>query len=231
MGCGTLATLGLGLAGTGLSLDASLGEQRNMNNAVNWELGQQQGFQKKATPVFQQSLAQSTPQAMTGQQAAGQQQFLNASRNAALTPLSLPSQVSGQTDNASNIAYQGQQARNQLSQGNNAALQGYSNIGLQQYLKDLSANSQLGLINNQAQQTLGILPSLLQGAQQSRSGESAIGSLLGTAGLLTGLGSASGLFGQAPMATGGQFSNLLGRLPSSGQMSFDPLLGNYFQLP
>lgn len=226
MGCGTLAALALTGAGAGLGVDASIGERNAMNNAVNQQLAAQQGFQKQATPVFQQSLGASTPQAMQGQQQAGQQQAAAATRNAALQPLASPSLPF--SNPATNISYQGQQAKNAQQQGASAALRGYSNIGLQQALKDLSANSQLGLIGNQARSSASVFPYLLQGASQSRSGEASLGSLLGSLGTLTGLGSAAGLFGSAatPSSTIG-WANAL-KTPIGGSVT--PLSG-YMGIP
>lgn len=207
MGCGTLVALGLGGAGAGLGVDAASQEQSAMNQAVQNQINAQNQYQKKGLGVFNQSLAQSTPTAMTGQQATGAQQYLDASRQAALTPLSLPSNASAALPGNQNIAYQGQQAKNQLAQGANAQLQGYGNIGLSQYLKDLQANSQLGVIGTQAQRSAQAFPTLLQGAANSSQNEASWGKILSTLGALTGVGSSVGLFGNAatPAYTVGQY--------------------------
>ena len=80
-----------------------------------------------------------------------------------------------------------QNATNAAGQQANANLQGYSNYGFQQGLKDLSANSQLGLIGNQARSAESVLPYELQSAANADSGLASLGSLLGTAGSLAGL--------------------------------------------
>jgi hypothetical protein len=111
--------------------------------------------------------------------------------------------------NAANVAYQGQQTKDQLAQGANADLQGYSNIGVQQGLKDQSVNSQLGVIGTNARRSASIFPTLLQNAQISANGEASIGSLLSTLGSFLGLASATGLLSKAatPTSTLGSFSS------------------------
>ena len=222
MGCGTLIGLALGVGGAVVKEDAASKEQDAMNQAVQQQLNQQNAFAKQGTNLFQNSLSQSTPQAMGQQQAAGAQQVLGASKAAALTPLALPSNQGIQDQ----VSSAGQQAKNSLAQQSNAQMQGYGNIGLSQYLKDLSTNSQLGVIGKQAQQSANVFPSVLQGAANSQGDLSALGSLLGTAGMLTGMGSASGLFGgaaTAPTLAGVGLANNAGQLGQFGMMANNPL--------
>jgi len=200
MGCGAgIAALALGGAGAGFGVDAASSEQDAMNQVTQQQINAQNAYAKQGMGVFNQSLAQSTPEAMQQQQAAGAQQVAQATQKAALTPMGLPSNAN--PNPAANIAYQGQQVKNQLAQGANADLQGYNNIGLQQYLKDLSTKSQLGVIGTNASRSASIFPTLLQNAGQSSSNEASIGSLLGSLGSILGIGSAVGLFGGAAAPT------------------------------
>jgi hypothetical protein len=207
MGCGTIAALALGGAGAGAKIDAASSERDAMNQTTQQQINTQNAYAKKGMSVFDQSLAQSTPQAMSQQQQAGSQQVAQATKAAALTPVSLPSNTD--QSNAANVSYQGQQAKNQLAQGANADLQGYSNIGLQQGLKDQSANSQLGVIGTDASRSASIFSTLLQNAQNSSSGEASIGSLLSTLGSVLGMASATGLLSKAatPASTLGSYSS------------------------
>ncbi len=191
MGCGTIVGLLLGGAGAGVSELANVNTRNTMNDTVNQELARNQAYQKQGSQVFNQSLAQSTPQAANQQIGQGQQQLAGLISNAQATPMSASMPSFG------NVNTQTQTAKNQLSNTAAANIGGYSNYGLQQYLKDLQAQSQLGVINKNAQGWANILPAQLQQASQSQSGLSALGSLLGTGGLLAGL---SGL-GAAPAAS------------------------------
>lgn len=207
MGCGTIAALALSGAGAGAKIGAASSESDAMNQATQQQINAQNAYAKKGMSVFDQSLAQSTPQAMSQQQQTGSQQVAQATQAAALTPVGLPS--NSNPSNAANVAYQGQQTKDQLAQGANADLQGYSNIGVQQGLKDQSVNSQLGVIGTNARRSASIFPTLLQNAQISANGEASIGSLLSTLGSILGMASATGLLSKAatPTSTLGSFSS------------------------
>lgn len=239
MGCGTLAALALTGAGAGAKMYAGQQEQNAMNNATNAELQQQQQFQKQGSQIFQNSLAQSTPQAAQQQIGQGVQNIAGATQASALPPVSLPQ--TGPTSNAARVSYSGQDAQNQRGAQANAGLQGYGNFTLQQGLKDLSANSQLGLLGNQAAASERVLPYMLQQAANSQAPLAGIGSLLGTAGQLVGIGSLTGAFGGGAAAapTAGQIGALgagfgpttasfANSLPSAtttfGQSAFSPLM-------
>lgn len=192
MGCGTLAALGLTLTGTGAQFAGQQKERSAANAAVGAELGRQQGFLNRAQPVFQQSLAQSTPSAAQQQIGQGQQQALQDINRVQAIPLSASMPSFGNVNTANQVARQG------LANKAYSEFKGYSNYPLQQYIKDLSAGSQLGLIGSEAQASEGVLPYELQQAAQSQQGLEALGSLLQMGGMLTGL---SGLL-KAPTALG-----------------------------
>ncbi|MDE2097298.1 MAG: hypothetical protein KGL39_08655 [Patescibacteria group bacterium] len=180
---------------------ANQDERNAMNDATAQQIAQQQAYQNKAMPLFQQSLAQSSPNAMAQQQQQGAQKVTNAQQQAALVPLALPSNVGSTNQSLQNVSNTGQAARNALAQASDAQAQGYSNIGLQQGIKDLLTNSQLGLINTEAARSAQYFPQILEAAGQSEQGLSAAGGLLGSLGALLGVGSAVGAFGQSANAT------------------------------
>lgn len=217
MSCGTLAALGLSLAGAGTQEYANVKDNNAANAAEQQELARQAQFSNQAKGVFNQSLAQSTPQAAQNQQQQGAAQILGASKAAQLPGLSLGSVDTGQGNNANNVSYVGSQAENALNQGANAQLQGYTSGNLQQSLQDQQARNQLGAINSNASSWQAALPLQLQQAANSNSGLSALGSLLGTAGQVTGL---SGLMNGGGL--GSNASPIQGMNPSS--------LTNYGQL-
>ena len=208
MACGTLAGLALGLGGTAANEVANSNIRNQSNAAVANALAQQQQFQQKASNVFNQSFNNSTPQAAQQQVQSGQNQLGGLIGNIAQTPLSLSSPTFGLTN------ADAQQARQSNSNQAAANLGGYSNYPLQQYLSNLNANSNLGLISNQAQGAYSTLGPLLSQAQQSQQGLQALGSLLGTSGNLTGLmGGVNNGLGNG--YTGSQL-NMLGGLGSQG---------------
>jgi hypothetical protein len=178
-------------AGAGVS---EIGVQKSsnaMNKATQNEINQQNNYAKQGQQVFQQSLAQSTPGAAQQQIQQGQQQAANSIAQAQQTPLSLSQPSSGGQNNADNTARQG------LSNASASNYFGQSNYPLQQYLKDLQANSQLGVIGNQSQQAARNFPTYLQAAGQAGQGLQAAGSLLGSFGGLLG----AGLSSAAPAVT------------------------------
>lgn len=180
MSCAALAGLALSAAGAGVGAYSSHEAKQNMNDVLQQQLAQQKKFQGQGNQVFQESLGKSTPKAVNQDLASGQNQFLNAASQAQAVPLGLPNAATTNEDSSASKARAGLGAK-ALSD-----FAGYSNIGQQQYLKDLDASSRLGVINNQAGQTASLLGPELQNAQNSMSGLSAFGNLLGSAGGLVG---------------------------------------------
>lgn len=183
--CTGLEVAGLvtALAGTGLSISGAQTASNNMNNALKTELLRQQGYAKQGQSVFQQSLQQSTPQATKAGLDQGTQQAQQVQAQARAVPLSLSSTV-GVPSNYTNDSTQ--QARTGLSDQANAKNQSYNAFAVQQALRNLLTNQQLGVIGSQAQASGGVLPYELQAAQQSGAGQQGFGSILQSLGGLLG---------------------------------------------
>lgn len=201
---GLLLTVGGGAAGVVASSD----ERNAMNQATENELNRQQQYAKQGQSIFENSLNQSTPQAVQNQIGQGTQRALAGYQQLqnqqvpgfqqGLTQVN-PSKSFNATENALTNAKIGQQ--------NNAgaALQGYQASGVQQGIKDLSARTGLNQIGSFAQASENVLPLELQAAANSRSGLAGLGSLASTAGGLMSLygainptsGPSLGLGGQA----------------------------------
>lgn len=194
MGVETIAGLAASLIGAGLSASAASSEQNAQNNAVKQELLRQQGFAQQGQKVFANNLAASTPQATQSGIQTGANQAANAVQLARAVPLSLGQSVSipGQDSYS-----QATSARTALSDQANAANQGYNQFAVQQALRNLLSNQQLGVIGQASQSSGGILPYEVQQAGQSSAGQAGLGSLLSSLGGVLGLGAASGgnLFG------------------------------------
>ena len=206
MACGAIASLALSVAGAAMQSGANQLTQNNMNDLTEQELQRQQAFARKGQQVFQNSLGQSTPSSAQQQLNQGQQQALGNIQQVQGVPLSLSMPSSTGINTAANTA------RQNMSNQAAAGYQGRSNFPLQQYLKDLSANSQLGLIGNQAQQSESVLPYELSQAQNSYGWLSGLGGLLGTAGSLVGMsGLASAGAGAGAASSSGDYLDLMGQ--------------------
>jgi len=182
--------LALAAAGTGLGVDASVESQRAMNDAANAELQRQQAYAAQGRKVFNQSLGQSTPQAVQQQMAKGAE---NAAQEYAKLQQNQPPALGLGVDTMGQNPFLAQ-TQNAITQGQlqntnaaNAQLQGYGASDVAQAIKDLQARTQLGQIGSFAQGSENILPLEMQQAQGSHAWESGLGSLLGTAGGLLSL--------------------------------------------
>ena len=178
---GLLTTVGGATAGVIASSD----ERNAMNQATQNELNRQQQFTKQGKSIFENSLSQSTPQAVQGQIGQGTQRALAGYQQ--LQSQQVPGFQQGLTQinpNKSFNATENALTQAKVGQQNNAgaALQGYQQSGVQQGIKDLSARTGLNQIGNFAQASENVLPLELQAAANSRSGLAGIGSLLNTAG-------------------------------------------------
>jgi hypothetical protein len=185
MGIGTIATLGglaLSAAGTGVSIANAAATQKRMNDIIRSQVAASEEFQKQASPEFEKSLGASGAEAAKRALASGEQEALQGYREVSGVPTTAPSPFL--QDSLINARVQ---ARVGQSQQANAALQGYQNVGLQQFLANQRANQNLGIISGLAGSRAAITPFLLQGAQNQGQNLAAVGSLLGTAGSLAGV--------------------------------------------
>jgi len=168
-------------AGTGLSMAGAAESRDRMNRTIEQQLAAQQQFQRQASPVFQQSLQESTPQRVQSQIDLGSQsasEMYNRLRSLPTGTSSLPTDDRTQSQTQQKI---------QQQQGAQAGLQGYQASSLAQWLKDLETRNQLGIISNLSQGQANITGPLLNYAQQAGAGLAGVGSLLGTGGSLLGM--------------------------------------------
>jgi hypothetical protein len=181
MGCGLLAALGTTALGAGLDYAGGQQSKNAMNNVVNSTIGRENQFTNQAQGVFNNSLAQSTPKAAQQQMGQGQQQLGGLISQAQNVPASFSMPSFGATNTAQQGVRQG--LSNQAAQN----MAGYQTYGIDQAIKDLQANSQLGVIGNEAQSAASIMPVQLQQASQRGQPLQAAGGLLGSLGELGGL--------------------------------------------
>lgn len=200
MGCSTLVGAALSLAGAGVNEAAALKTQDKMNDIMAANQTQQNQLQQKNQGVFQNSLAQSTPDAAKQQVQIGADKFKNAAQQAQNVPLGLASNSLTSTDKSADTARAG------LNRDAMANYAGYGQYGVEQGLKDQAANSQIGANNNQSQFINSLLPSELGAAQNTYSGLNSFGSLLGAGGNLVGaFGSLGALKPQTSLSQIGQY--------------------------
>lgn len=217
MGCGTIiATL---LDSGGAAVDAYGGYEGSHANydtgkAENLVAGQDisamNQFGQNAMSKFNQNLANSTPQAANADLMAGQQQFTSAANTTDQAQPGFASPLNQKSQAASN-------AKAQMGAKAMGGLAGYSNIPLQMGLGNQYTNSQIGLINQLAQQRQSIMPGLMQLAASGNQSTLARGQLFEGLGKL--LFGAGGMFRGS--GNGGGIANGGGLQSSLSMPSFD----------
>ena len=153
-----------------------------MNQVLRRQLGATEEFQRQATPEFQKSLGETGPIAGLRNIQQGASESSGLAAQLARLPYSsaaspIPTDPLVQARTAADIG---------RSTAANAALQGFSNFSLQQWLADQRARQNLGVLSGLAGSRSEITPYLLSGAQNKGQDLAAVGSLLGTAGSLAG---------------------------------------------
>lgn len=198
------------LLGSGLGAYANYKAGNAMDDVVKKQLEQQRAYQDKGNAIYQGSLAQSTPSAAQGQIGAAQARGLYDRLQSVPLNTNTSQAVSDPAQsNARASAY------GQLLGVPNAELQGITNYNLQQWIKDLQANTALGVNNFQAGNSASAYPYKVQDAAHSQDTLSGIGSLLSTFGGLAGQYGA----GQQGFQNGlAQSSNPAGLTPAQIQL-------------
>jgi hypothetical protein len=197
-----LAGLALSAGGAAAQAEGAAKDQSAMNTAVEDEVAQQQQYANQGRNVFEQSLSKSGPQTAQADIQQGQEQALTDYQKLEGLDLNASGQSAPfQTDKS---ALNVDTGRTSLSNAAQAKLQGYSEWDLQQQIKDLQANGQLGVIATNARNTANLLPYQLQAAQHAGDAWTGVGSLLSTAGGVAGSLGALGGLGEAAAATAGE---------------------------
>ena len=174
-----LLGLALAAAGTGVSMTAAESAKKAANDQLLQQLNKQREYQKRATPIFEQSLSSSQPeevQSYLNQDSQTNKQLLNFVQN------TMPSS----TRENPLERVRSNAAINQQNQAN-AALQALRNFSTQQFLQNRDTSNQLGVVSGLSAASAQNSPYLINQAMQSQSGLSGIGSLMSTAGGLTAL--------------------------------------------
>jgi len=190
MGLETLALVGLALsaAGTGAGMAASAEEAGAMNDKVQAELERQKKFQKKATPVFEKSLGESGAPTMQANVASGQQRLAEEYARLAAVPLTANDPLGSNAPIPLNpSAAAGTRMAENLAATTGARAGGWNESSLQQSIKDILTNSQLGVIGQQAKISAAPLPYEIQQAGQSWDWLKALGMAGQSAGGLAGM--------------------------------------------
>jgi hypothetical protein len=193
-----LVALALSAAGTGTQMAASEAERKKMEDKARAELSRQKGFQRQSQVELQKSIAQSGPDVARKQMDTGKQTLMDQYSKLADLPLAASS--------AAESIPVSQSTRGAAESTNQAAQQAQANLGsmdewtLQQSIKNLRAQQQLGLVSSFARGSQGVLPYELQSAQHSAEGLRAAGMGMSLAGSLAGLYGSLGTLA-APAAT------------------------------
>lgn len=184
MGQAALPLIGLAIsaAGTGVSVAANRSAQKRMNDQVKASLARQDTFTRRGDDLFKKNLGETGAAAATRNIAQGEQQAADLYRSVQALPsgAGLPATNDATVNNRTGLEIAN---ANQAS----AALQGYPNMSLLQWLNNAETDRLLGVNNNLSASNARILPYQLQGAQASAADMAALGSLLGTGGSLLGM--------------------------------------------
>jgi len=180
MGMGGVAQMvGSGISNI-FSTIANAEDVAAMNKAAANIIAQEQGAAKQGGDIFQQSLDKSTPQAAESQIKQGQDQALNED-NRLQGQLSLQDIIGGGGGSKPNVTSGTAGAKIAAGTQAGAKNQGYTNYSLQQYLKDVTANSALGLNNARAQGIASTLGPMEEQASQTGNELAGIGQTIGAA--------------------------------------------------
>lgn len=172
-------------AGAGLNMAANVADTKAENDVVGQELSNQKKFQQRGTDAFQKNVQQN---AGLGN---AQQQIGQGASEAQKLYATLQGQSTGQPTGLMAPTQQGLVAQQGLTQQQNAAasqIPGLGNWQTQQNVGNILTNSTLGSINSESRDSAANLPALLQGASRTGAGLSGAGGILGSLGMLAGLG-------------------------------------------
>lgn len=171
-------------AGAGMSMASAADARSNMNRVTEQQLAATQALQKKATPIYQANLEQSTgPKAQEVMQTAEQQaladykKYAEAQQHDATNPLENSRERLAQSRNAAEV---------QRAQGASAALQKYPALGNAWMQGNINTNARLGNVTSQVDSLGMAYPALMSNAQHSGDTGQSIGSLIGTVSQLGG---------------------------------------------
>lgn len=169
-------------AGTGAQMAGASSAQHSMNSKMAAELQRQQEWQKQASNTFAQSLAQSGPDTAQAQMKKGSEDKL-----AAYNQLGAQPAVFSQPGLAVSGPVQSMSQGTTLANSNTvrANLGGLDEWSLNQMIKNIRAQQQLGLIGANSRQSASLLPGELNNASHAGDDLSGIGSLIGSLGKLT----------------------------------------------
>jgi len=199
-----IAALAVAAAGTAYSVKSAEDQSSAMQDALDATLASQRKYQKTANAAAQQSLEQSGPAVAKKEIGQGAANLENAYKAITSVPVTQPGQQNAPT--TSMVPDKGTKVNLQQSNQARAALGGYDEWALQQWIKDLQTQQQLATASTLARLNTSQLPYQLWQAQNSAGTEQMIGQGLTTAGNL------GGAIGTA--ATGG---NLFAGLSGAGR--------------
>lgn len=187
--CLPAAAIALTAAGTGATMAGNAKAQRNMERKVQQELIRQKGYQQQADAVYQANAQASDPTKAKSEISSGASEREQAYQQAQAVPLGL-SQAQNVIDTPTQETAD---AKTSLSNRSRSALMGYEQQALLQALRNSQANNQIGAIGGFSRGSNSVLPLELSAAQRSGEGLQNLGSLLGLAGMATGVAGTTGL--------------------------------------
>lgn len=181
----------LALAGTGFQIAGAKKSQKAADSAYSAEMQRQKVLRDQSQAVLGTSQGQMTPESVMSKTKAGAERHKAGYDAAEGVPLAASAATAPLQRSATTVNTNREQARQESSDTRRAGLMGYSEWELQRAIENLLNNQQLGLTQNFAQGSNSVLPLELQAAQRAGEGLTGFGSLLSTAGMMTGLAGAT----------------------------------------
>lgn len=181
--------------GAGLQAAGAAKARNAMNDRTSAELNRQRKFRQEGKERFAGSLQQSTPERAKGLLQEGEQMSLARSKQTQSVPLTIEQPEQGSTTQVRDRA--------EMNRGNRAraAVSAQPWWTLNQAIKDIRANQELGTINNFAQGSQAQLPLEIQDASHKGDTLAGIGSLVSMLGSLYGISSIASGAGAASATT------------------------------
>lgn len=183
------AGIGLAAAGAGLSIAANNADQSAINAARSKESAAQQGYQARASGIFNQNLPNNSAAAAQAEIAKGQgerQNAFSALRNVAQTnsapgiASATPAQAAAARASTAGNTYTGNQVAAQSKLG------GYGDWATALGTANSNTNNQLGVINNEARGNAAQLPGQIERASHTGDSLGNWGRIIGALGTVVG---------------------------------------------
>ena len=180
----------LALGGTGLQMAGARKSQKEADKAYSAEMERQKKYRAQAQAAFETNAAGASRGEADAAQKLGAERFKQGYDATEAIPLTTASAVAPLQKSATTTNTNREQRRQERTDTQRSNLMGFSEWELQRAIENLLAQQQMNLAQNYAGGSQNILPLELDAASRAGQSLQGMGSLLSTAGMMAGLGSA-----------------------------------------